>query len=70
MNDFFDDITWEDWAFAGAMAEEMSEEEKMRQRLEKEEGPKDDCPCCCEDCEDSDPPEYDPFNPPDEDPYP
>jgi len=48
MRDFFDDVTWEDWAFAGAMAEEMCEEEKMRRRLEREIEEEEE-PCCCND---------------------
>ena len=35
-DDFFDDFGWEELGMAGALAEEMSEEEKERKRLEQE----------------------------------
>ena len=34
--DFFDDFGWEEMGMAGALAEEMFEEEKERKRLEQE----------------------------------
>jgi hypothetical protein len=35
-DDFFDDFDWQDIGLAGALAEEMSEDEKERRRLERE----------------------------------
>ena len=35
-DDFFDDFGWEDMGMAGALAEEMAEEERERLRLERE----------------------------------
>jgi hypothetical protein len=49
-DDFFGDFGWEDIGLAGAMAEEMTDEERERMRLELEmEG--DDEPRCCNDDE-------------------
>ena len=47
-DDFFDDFDWMDLALAGSMAEEMSEEERERIRLEREVE-EDGEPCCCND---------------------
>ncbi len=59
-DDFFG---WEEMAMAGALSEEMAEEEIERRRLEREmEKEQEDCDCCCKD--------YDIYNPPDNDPYP
>jgi hypothetical protein len=41
-----DDFDWMDLALAGSMAEEMSEEELERMRLEREMQGEDE-PCCC-----------------------
>lgn len=35
-DDFFDDFGWEEMGMLGALAEEMSEEEKESRRLEQE----------------------------------
>ena len=35
-DDFFDDFGWEEMGMLGALAEEMSEDEKEKRRLEKE----------------------------------
>jgi hypothetical protein len=43
-----DDFDWMDLALAGSMAEEMSEEERERIRLEGEMRSGDE-PCCCND---------------------
>ena len=60
-DDFFDDFGWEEMAMAGALSEEMTEEERERLRLEREmEKEQEEFDCCAKD--------YD--NPPDEDPYP
>jgi len=68
MSDDFFDIGWEGMALAGSLAEEMADEERERLRR-KREMEVDDSKCCYE--------EYDPcdlfkepFDPPDEDPYP
>jgi hypothetical protein len=59
----FDDFGWEEMGMAGALAEEMAEEERERRRLERElEKENEECESCCND--------YDPFDPPDEEPYP
>lgn len=59
-DDLFD-ITWEEMAMAGSLAEEMREEERERRLLEQEFEDEDD-DCLCD--------EYDPYNPSDDDPYP
>jgi len=56
-----DGFDWMDLALAGSLAEEMAEEERERLRLEQE-AEADEKRCCCDD--------HDPFNPPDEDPFP
>lgn len=62
-DDFFEDFGWEEMAMAGALSEEMTDEERERLRLEREmEKEQDECDCCCK--------EYDPFNLPDPDPFP
>jgi hypothetical protein len=45
----WDDFDWMDLALAGSMAEEMSEEEMERIRLEREMQDDDTEPCCCDD---------------------
>lgn len=42
------DLDWHDLALAGSMAEEMTEEQRERIRLERE-AEEDDKPCCCND---------------------
>ena len=37
MDDFFDDgLDWEDWMIIGPMSEEMADEERKRNQIEKE----------------------------------
>ena len=60
MSDFFDDFGWEEMGMLGALAEEMSQQERERLRLEKEvekeleeqaeneEQIEQIEPCCCE----------------------
>ncbi len=61
-DDFFD-MGWEEMGMAGALGEEMAEEEKEARRLEREmEKEQEESDCCCKD--------YDVFNPPDGVPYP
>jgi hypothetical protein len=47
-HDFFDDFGWEDMALAGSLAEEMTEEQKERMRLEREMQEQDEF-CGCND---------------------
>lgn len=47
-DDFFEDFHWTDLPLAGSMAEEMTEEERERMRLEHEMQAEDE-PCCCND---------------------
>ena len=61
-DDFFGDLTWIDLALAGSLSEEMSEEERWRLRRLLEGEAETECDCGCA--------EDDPFDPPDEDPYP
>ncbi|RJR53578.1 MAG: hypothetical protein C4576_01440 [Desulfobacteraceae bacterium] len=66
-DDFFDDFGWEDMALVGSLAEELSEDEKERRRLEKEIDPSaEECECSCDEREPCELPE-EPFLPPDED---
>ena len=67
MSDDFFDIGWEEMALAGALAEEMTEEEKERRRLEQE-SERDERDSCCEECHPCDSPEDESYDPPDEDP--
>lgn len=60
-DDFFDDFGWENLGLSLALGETIAEEEKERLRLEQE-AEADEKRCCCDD--------HDPFNPPDEDPFP
>ncbi len=60
-DDFFDDFGWEDLALATSLAESIADEEKERLRIERDMEKEDDESCC----KDSDP-----FDPPDEDPFP
>ena len=51
-DDFFDDdgdFGWEEFGMLGALAEELSEEEKERLRLEREMEKEMDESCCNED---------------------
>ena len=43
-----DDFGWEEMGMLGALAEELSEEEKERLRIEREMEIEEE-PCCCED---------------------
>ena len=46
-DDFFGDFGWEEMAMAGALGEEMAEEEKERLRLEREmEKEQEECDYC------------------------
>ena len=54
MSDDFFDIGWEEMALAGALSQEMAEEEKERLRR-KREMEQEDCDSCCEDPSDEDP---------------
>ena len=53
-DDFFD-IGWEEMALAGSLAEEIADEERDRRKRETEM--EEHHSCCCEDCEDFDPPD-------------
>ena len=48
-DDFFDDFGWEEMGMAGAMAEEMAEEERERLRIERELEEEDESCCCSKD---------------------
>jgi hypothetical protein len=58
----FDDFGWEDMGIAGALAEEMAEEEKERRRLEREMEP-DSWDSCCDKDDGSIPPDPEDFIP-------
>jgi len=68
IDDFFD-IGWEEMALAGSLAEEMTEEEKERRKVERGTD-LDQCDSCCEEADPCDLPDDKPYEPPDEDPYP
>jgi hypothetical protein len=62
MSDDFFDIGWEEMALAGALSTEMADEERLRLKRLLEGEVDTECDCCCA--------EDEPFDPPDEEPYP
>jgi len=55
-DDFFDDdFGWEEMGMLGALAEELTDEEKERLRLERELEIEEEPCCCCEDEDDDNP---------------